>query len=242
VGHTTSTFYPAAGSAGATVDGYVFHSYGAGDELWATLVAAAGNGHSDDGATGASILTWDSVSTANEYTRIHRGIVTFPTSTIGTDTISSAVLTLFGYSKADQNGVLPNIDIYKTLTLANAGAGPLADTDYAQIGTTSQTGSPITYANWKVAADAPNNNNDFTFNATGIGNINKTGISGFGIRNANYDAANTPPSWYGSNRGCEFRNYYADEDGTTSDPKLVVVHEAEVTPTVVPPQNLIIFE
>jgi hypothetical protein len=79
-------------------------------------------------------------------------------------------------------------------------------------------GSPITYANWSTSAY-----NDFTFNATGIGNVSKTGFSKFGVRNPNYDVANTPPTW-SSGVTSHMQCYFSDEAGTTSDPKLVVTY------------------
>lgn len=63
--------------------------------------------------------------------------------------------------------------------------------------------------------------NAFTFNATGLGNIAKTGISKFSARNANYDAANVAPTWSSLQRSA-LEAFYADNGGSTNDPKLVV--------------------
>ena len=72
-------------------------------------------------------------------------------------------------------------------------------------------------------------NNDFTFDATGRGNVSKTSNSKFGVRNANYDVANSAPTWaslgYQSTFGC-----YMSEDATNK-PKLVVTYTLPVTAT-----------
>ena len=90
------------------------------------------------------------------------------------------------------------------------------------MGLSFSNGFPITYANWLTTVY-----NDFTFNATGIGNINKTGISKFGTRNANYDVANTAPALSSINDRWHYLDgYFADETGTANDPKLVVAYSA----------------
>ena len=95
--------------------------------------------------------------------------------------------------------------------------------DYLQTQSVSQTGSPITYANWD---DGDVNYNDFIFNATGRGNINKTGVSPFAIRNANYDVTGTMPAWQSTALVSQLSGYFADQADVTKDPKLVVVHAA----------------
>ena len=218
IGNTTSTFYPAAGVA-SPIDGMVYDS--GADRSWATLIAAAGSGV-DITSSDYYYAYFESLGGTNLWYVLIRTIITFDTSSIpDTDTIESAVLSIFGTGKADPTTNTPNLDIYIS-TPANT--NDLVAGDYAQLGSTSQTGSPITYANWSTIAY-----NDFTFSATGRGNISKTGISKFGARNANYDVAAAAPTWASGGNTTYLRGYTADQAGTANDPKLVVVHSAAAT-------------
>ena len=81
--------------------------------------------------------------------------------------------------------------------------------------------------------------NDFTLNATGISNVSKTGVSKFGLRNPEYDVANSAPA----NPGGAVQNtlvchYDADRTGTTNDPKLTVVHSEPVESILGTIQNI----
>jgi hypothetical protein len=200
---------------GVTVDGYL---QGTGDyngTAWGTLVAAAGT--SADYA-GTDLFCAAMYSGAvSDWWFIRRAIFLFDTSAIpDAATISGAVVSLYGQQKSDGQGRAPNVDIYTSTPASNT---TLAAGDYAQIGSTSQTGSPITYANWSTAGY-----NDFTFNATGISNISKTGVSKFGARNANYDVANSAPTWGAASSISHLNAWPASTAGTTKDPKLVVTY------------------
>ena len=211
-GNTTSTFYPAAG-ANEPVDGYVQRNVV--NETWATIIAGAGTSSSN---TESFYIYITATATTDQWSQLVKAIVLFVTSPIpDTDDVNSVVLSVFGEAKADLGGLAPNVDIY---TSTPASTSSLVAADFQQIGSVSQTGSPITYANFTTGTY-----NDFTFNATGRGNINKTGISPFGLRNANYDVAAVAPAW-SSLRTANVTGYSADVAGTSSDPKLVVVHSA----------------
>ena len=115
------------------------------------------------------------------YFNLLRSIICFDATPIAdTDTIDSATLSLYGFLKQDGLGKLPTTDIY---TSTPASTSNLVIADYSQTGNVSQTGAPITYANFTVGAF-----NNYAFNATGIANISKTAISKFAWKNANYDA------------------------------------------------------
>lgn len=215
-GFSTLTAYPDAGTGGTTVDGIMSH-YAAGSSF-ATLRAAAGNGSDDTSSTGNTISLEADSTTTMDY--MSRAIFIFDTSSIGdTDTVSDAVLSLYGEGKADAMGITPSINIYTSTPASN---NDLVNGDYAQVGSTAQCDTAISYAGWSTAGY-----NDFTFNSTGRGNISKTGVSKFGARNANYDAANSAPSTPYSGTGISrLRSYFADEAGTSKDPKLVVTYSA----------------
>jgi hypothetical protein len=217
LGHTVSTFYPDAGTGGTTVDGIAMRN---GDETWATKRTSAGT-HAFDTANPQNVLFSDSATT-NQFQELRRFLLTLPTTTIGTDDISATVLSLYGQSQANNLGCspAPDIDIY---TATPASDNAIVAADYLAVGSVSQTGSPIAYASWNTAAY-----NDFTFNATGRGNVNKTTISRFSARNANYDVSGTTPPYVGGGGGSQsYLGFYtADQAGTTNDPKLVVTHAA----------------
>jgi hypothetical protein len=196
------------------MDGSVWHENAAGD-TWANLRNGAGTNYSNP--TNDAFFYFRCGTTSNTYTEIDRYICTFGTSGLTeAATISAAILSLYGTSKADLGSWTPNINIY---TSAPASNNQLAAGDYDSVGTVVQCDTAITYAGWSTAGY-----NDFTFNATGLGNISKTGISKFGARNANYDVANSPPTWGSGNPSAHVSGYHADQTGTTNDPKLAVAY------------------
>lgn len=211
------TVYPDAGNPGTTtVDGTVAQTYGAtAGVAWATIIAAAGSGVSVT-ANPQNFVAINSDSILNQWRLVQRGIFLYDTATLGSgSTISATVMSLFGTAKSDALAVTPDIDVYTSTPAANT---TLAAGDYAQTGAVSQTGTPITYANWSTTAY-----NDFTFDATGRGNVSKTGISKFAVRNANYDVAAVAPTWAIS-ASASLQANSADATGTTNDPKLVITY------------------
>jgi hypothetical protein len=216
-GFDTLTRYPDADPETNTVDGVVAQNYGAygNGQSWATLIAAAGNEAADSDATHTA-FNFKSDSGSNLWLRVRRAILLFSTAALGASaTISETVLSVYGFSKQDALTIAPNADIY---TSAPASDTALAAGDFDSLGSTSQTGSPTTYANLSDAAYT-----DFTFDATGIGNVSKTSISKFGIRNQNYDVVASTPTW-GIGATSEWQIYFADQTGTANDPKLVVTY------------------
>jgi hypothetical protein len=212
---STLTKYPDADPETNTVDGWVNHDYGAGGgQAWATLVAAAGTGAGDDGAS-CEYIDIASDSGSGNWRRISRVINLFYTSALtGSAVISDAVLSAYGISKDDPLSATPDLDVYVSAPASNTA---LAAGDYDSIGSTSQTGSPITYANLSTGYM------DWTFDATGRSGISKTGISKYGFRNANHDVANSAPTWAASLHTW-WTAYLADQTGTANDPKLVVTY------------------
>ena len=209
-GFSTLTFYPDAGTGNTTVDGSVFQRVSASNASWATIRNGAGTVAEPTLSEGPYFYMGGGPS---GWQFLYRSIFLFDTSSLTSSaTISDAVLSLYGYSKSDILNINPNIDIYTSSPASN---NNLQASDFTKIGTISQTGSAIPYYNFITYRY-----NDFTFNATGRGNISKTGISKFGARNANYDVSgSTPSTSYGYSA---IRGYFADQTGTTQDPKLVV--------------------
>jgi hypothetical protein len=220
LGFDTLEKNPAAGE-NSPVDGYVYHVQA--NQTWATIRNGAGtSAFSTD--TGADFIGVVAGANSNTWSNIIRSIFLFDTSTLTSGaTISAAVMSLYGYKKYDTFNVpaAVDVDIYTSTPNSNS---VLVAGDFTQIGTTSQTGSPITYDNFSITGY-----NAFTLNATGKGNISKTGISKFGARNANHDVANSAPT-YSASAYSTLRCYFADN--ATNKPKLVVTYTSVVAPTV----------
>lgn len=204
-----------------TTDGSVRRS--SVDEGWTTLTAGAGTSQSSDQA---AVTAWfmQASATTNQWQGLTRTIYTFDTSAIGAGaTISAAVFSLASYDAAslDNLSATPTTDIYGATPGDNAA---LAASDYGQCGATSYTGSPVAWASLDLT---DTNYNDFTFDATGRAAINGSGITALSVRNANYDVADTPPTW-SSGQQSQWFVYHADQAGTTTDPKLVVTYTPAV--------------
>lgn len=219
IGHTTLTVYPDAGSGATSVDGFVGRN--GVDETFATIRAGAGTVNNPSN----EFLNVNVIGSAtnDQYSSLARSIMTFDTSSLTADaTISSATLSIYGRTRIDTSSNNPTMDIYASTPAAD---NNLENADYGQVGTVSQTGSPLTYASYATEVY-----NDFTFNATGRGNIDKTGVSTFGVRNENYDVAGVAPTW-NTSTVYNTTGYTADTAGTTKDPKLVVEYTTPVTET-----------
>jgi hypothetical protein len=153
----------------------------------------------------------------SNYRQNARCIYLFDTSSItDTDTIDSATLSIKVYDKVDPASKAPDSNIYTATPASNTA---LVAGDYAQTGNTAQCDTAVTYAAMTAGAYA-----DWALNATGLGNISKTGVSKFSNKNANYDNANSAPGLTSADYYCRANG--ADMAGTTGDPKLVVVHSA----------------
>ena len=208
----TLTVYP---SPGVTVDGTALRGVDPTiGEAWGTIRDGAGTAvQTSSSATEVIRIRSSDVS---GWRFLMRAIYLFDTSALTSGaTITAGVMSIYGQSKTDNLAVTPNLNVY---TSTPASDTTLANGDYSQIGTTAQCDTPVTYAGFNTGGY-----NDFSFNATGLGNISKTGISKFGIRNANYDVANSAPT-FTAGTASFFEAYFSDNAGTTNDPKLVITY------------------
>lgn len=222
IGNTTSTFYPSAGAV-SPVDGYIRNQ----NAVWATARDAA------DGnlASATATALYSHLNPDGTVYTIWRSIILFDTSAIAdTDTVDSATFSLYLTNTADAiNDAYSYTGVVTSTPASNA---DVVTADFDQLGTVLQAPS-LDHTGLSTAAYK-----DFTFNATGISNISKTGVSKFGIREGhdieNQSVAVSPDRVSG--------NYWsaADETGTTQDPKLVVVHSAVVATSI--EADLILFE
>lgn len=206
----TLTVYPDADAESTSVDGAVFNS----GATWSGVHdATAGTGF-DDSTSPVQFIRARKVS-AGDW-RVNRGFFLFDTSALTAGaSISSAIISFAGQGTAVNNADGGNIDIVQTTPASNTA---LVAEDWDEIGTTLQATS-LALSSW-VSTD--NTYNDLTLNATGLGNISKTGITKFGTRHS-FDTSNTEPT--GNNDAfC----YTSDNTGTSSDPKLVVTYTTSI--------------
>lgn len=211
----SATYYPDAHVESTSVDGQVGQL---GTYIsWAALVSAAGTSATDSGTNGRAAYFYSSPS-SSLWTYMFRSIYVFDTSGLpDAAVISAATLSLYGQGKLDEGNRAPDLNIYSSAPASNTA---LVAGDFDSIGPLGAEvafSTAITYAGFSTAGY-----NDFALNANGIATISKTVVSKFGARNANYDVANSSPSWITSKES--YFNVYFSEKGNGFKPKLVVTY------------------
>lgn len=212
VGFDSLTAFPAAG-ANSPVDGYV--GFGSADIAFSSVRAQAGNTAAVSDT--ANNLPWLGASTTtNQFATTFLAIFLFDTSAItASPPVITATLSIFG-SASRLTGLG---DATNHIIACNpAATNNLVNGDYNTMTYTAQSDTNFNSAAWSEVAY-----NDFPFNSTGLGNISKTGISKFAMC-FNWHLNNSFTGVWASGAitrsGCTF----ADQTGTTSDPKLVVTY------------------
>jgi hypothetical protein len=226
----TLTIYPDASTGATTCDAPI---QTAAEASWAAARgASSGTAYPNDSNTFVMQIFQNDLG---DVFRIIRSIFTFDTSVGGTNplsgaTINSATFSIYGTSKADAAGYAYDTCVVGATPAAN---NSIANGDFDQLGTTLYS-SVKTYADFSTTGY-----NDYTLNATGIAAIATTGITALGIRNKNYDIDNVSPG-LGPEQGTAERTdiYFADQTGTTNDPKLVIDYTAAAT-TFIPIVSII---
>lgn len=201
-GLTITTVFPDPDPETTTVDGDVFN--GAGNATYLTNWNAAGDTARPSDAT---VLVGQQLFSGLYYQ--YRAITLFNTAAIGTDTINSATYSIVPDSFG--TGTNFNVRVVSTTPASNTN---LVAADYQQLSTVNGGESGST------SGMTAGTYTDITLNATGIGYINKTGVTKLGCR-SNREADQTVPP------NTEYLFWRtADTAGTGSDPKLVVDHTA----------------
>lgn len=216
-GGTTTTIYPDAGSGNTTVDGRVSEET---DAVWATIRGDAGDLVDDTAALLLIQIHTFSVS-ESDWGAFNRVIATFDSSTIGAGEIKdSATLEAI----LDNGSFADNYaDSLSMVVSAPANNDALVAGDYNSLASTKQAGDVLlstvthddaTYVPW-------------TLNSTGLDNIDITGISPFGVLSTRDNDDNEPSPWAGSNH-TRVNLFGADQSGTSTDIKLVVLHTTPI--------------
>ncbi len=214
---TTLTVYPDAGSGSTTCDGYMAASE---HQIWANMLADSGNSSDDNDSSGVFCTT---KTDQDDFWTLYRSGFTFDTSSIsGGATIDSATLSLYGTAKLNELGSTPLHVASFNPSLNN----DIVNADFAQLGST-------TFGNIAYAAYSTSAYNDITLNASGEAAINKGGITRLGVRLGwDLDGGSFGGSW-DAEKETGYSGYYADQTGTTNDPKLVVVYgEGGIAPHI----------
>jgi len=221
-GFDTLTVYPDPHAETNSVDGWAMRD--GVSESWATITAGAGTDHND---TTAGLDTMQIIERDNtNFAKNSRSIFLFDTSALtASATISACTMSLYA-STTSSNDIGGTFE-YNIYTSTPASNTDLVNADYSQLGTTAQCDTVVSFTTWDAAGGSYV---DFAFNATGLGNISKTGVSKFGLRNSNYDVAGSTPGGSGTFNGTYIRGNFAAAD-TSTDPKLVITYTLPATAT-----------
>jgi RHS repeat-associated protein len=216
VGNTTTTVYPAAGAT-SPVDGWVRLnlSLGAG-QTWSTMRGAATGGLAGVSETSQVYYNNEADNTSGNWRVIQRSPFLFNTASIpDADTITQATLSLYGVSKLNTLNATANQSHLHVVASTPASNSNVTVNDYNDFGTTD-FGS-VTWTSFSTSSY-----NNIILNASGRAAISKTSVTKFGTRSG-ADLDNDQPTWGSTNR-VYIEGYYADQTGTTNDPKLIIQH------------------
>ena len=215
----TTTFFPDPDPESTSVDGRAYH-YDAAGITWAAIRGGAGIGaQSSNAAFKIAGVYADTVT--DRYDEIDRYIGLFDTSAItDSDTIDSATLSLKPTTTTPITDELGGSHGYALVASNPASDTNLVSGDFTTLGST-RFASDVALSS--MSADTYF---DFTLNASGLAAITTTGVSKFGVR-VDIDLDNSEPTW-ASDEEITVRCYIANQTGTGSDPKLVVVHTSTV--------------
>jgi photosystem II stability/assembly factor-like uncharacterized protein len=203
------------------IDGYVYRDAPA--QSWATIHDSAGNAANDFNQYLYGVYIYSSNPSTTWYD-LFRTVILFDIKEIQSELpkyskIIHATLSIYGSGKIDQLSITPNTNVYSSNPTSE---GTLVPEDYnlEKWGTTPFCDTAITYNGWNI-----NGYNDFLFNAAGIAflqaAVDDDGIAKLGLRNAQYDVANSAPST-STTFHQSYLEGYASEKGTGYKPKLVL--------------------
>ena len=212
LGRTTTVVYPdtGAGPTGGSIDGDVVRAVAS--ESFATIRGGAGTTAVE---TSTSLFPWiDSRSlSSGNYKNLRRSIMTFDTSSIGDDEVSSAILALYGKGKLDQIGHAPRLAV---TSVSPAADDDIATADYAIANYGGTEFASVTYAGFSTSAY-----NDFEFDAAGRSHINGAGVTALAAM-LGHDIDNSEPSWAA---GLTYIEFWAADNGANK-PRLTIEHAA----------------
>lgn len=211
LGFDTLTEYPVAGST-TPCDG-IISLVNQNTTLASLRNAANGNLAIADTEFDAHVRLASSTTT-NQFKTITRGIFNFDTSDLTSGaTISDADISFYWYGRSTGLGS----DSVHVVSATPASKGAIANGDYDDFGTTSFANIP------SISGATLGSYTDLDLDSNGEANINKTGVSTFGLRGG-WELNNSFGGSWRSNVETRILGYFADYTGTTRGPKLVVTY------------------
>lgn len=209
---TVTDFFSGAG------DGY---AYRIANQTWPNLRAGTGTGHDNTAVTG-NFGYMQCGSSLNVFAAIARSFLPFDTSALTSGaTVSAATVNVYGSAKVST--IDHNLVIDKT---APASTTVLANTDYdsSHHSFVLQSDTQILCSAWNTAGY-----NAFPLNATGLSNINTTGVTEFGGK-LDVDLSDTVPSWTGAAESYG-QCHFSEETGTANDPYIEITYTVTIIPS-----------
>ena len=208
LGFDSLTQYPDVATGATTCDTPILMLV-AVDGTWASVHDAT------DGTAAGTSTALDTLIEVQELAAgvrygIYRSGFGFDLSSIAGATISA--VTMSYWPTAKNNTAAGNATIYSFTPAVN---NSFAVADYDQFGTTAFS------TNVLVSGVTTGQYLDFAFNSTGVTNTTPGAINNFGTREVTFDVANSAPP---NDTRCNLDGYFADQAGTTNDPKLVVTY------------------
>lgn len=182
---------------------------------WATIRDGAGDARNI--ATADLYMVYIQEGSSSDYEEIARTGHIFDTSALSYfDDITAATYKVYGTGKQDNlnGGVTPTINAYAGNFVAD---NNVAQTDYANMGTTALCDTAITYAGWNTAGY-----NEFALNATGLAAIDVSNVTKLALREATYDVADSAPGSAGGGDISGFKMYQS-ENGS-NEPTLSITY------------------
>lgn len=217
VGNTTSSFYPA-------VDGRTEFYNPPSIYTWASIITQAGNGFSDS-SSDQHVIGIYSTATTDRYEANYKGWLKFNTSGLpDTDVIASATLSV--YPTEVNNGLGGSVSFVEGTVASTTN---LAATDHLNHLTTKLA------TDWAFSGISTGAYKDAALNASGIAAISKTAYTTFALVHSNVLSGS--PTW-ANTATSNMKIRLSEFSGTTSDPILVVVHEAAAIEASVSPLEL----
>lgn len=216
-------FFPDPNPESTSVDG---NATRAANGNFATIRGGNGTTHNDTGATEGYVQLANG-NTTDTFDQLIRSFFFFDTSALPDgDNLDNATCDfVFNSKSSDFSG-----DIYLVNAIL-ASNTDVVDADYqGTVGANTQQATGLAISGLTVDDSAYSL---FTLNSTGLASIVKDGITKFGLK-TEWDADNgAPPSWGSSYDDDKVNGRFADNSGTSSDPRLVVVHSSPFTPKVI---------
>ncbi len=230
---TTSTFYPDGDTESTSVDGIVNNYSGGGCQNWSTVINE-GTGAGANSVSATSVIRIRGVGTnLSTCTKdVGRAVFLFDTSSVpDTSTINSGVLSVYGLEGTVNTIGLQNGSEYLSLVSSSPGSNTnITTSDYGSFGTTKLSNDfdlGSAFSNWSGSSY-----NEFNLNSSGLGNISKTGVSKFGIRFIDDVEATTPDASNKADSNGFVYMHFAEQTGTSNDPKLTVTYTLPSPPVI----------